>query len=591
MKKDINNSGKEKNHDIGKDLFTYDSISVPANIVDDPELIAELEQNAAPTGTSYTHGPIPFPDHTEKDESLKDDLGTLLERIKQNDSDAQNTLGVKLLTGDGISPDPETAVKLLYLAASQGNPLALANLGKCSIEGTGIKQSYEHGIYLLSGAHLMGVESTERYILETVPLEKLTELSSAGNTLAQYYLGINRLTGSNTEEDVTKAFNYITSSAEKNEPLALIFLARCLTNGICVERDLLHAKHLLLNASDLAEKQVGLLGYQYVQEKLDEVENEIKDSYPFYLAKIITSCSKDHQPKDKYVKDFLDGKLFMKTLDQFGDLTKRSSSSSNSFRGDPFEGFTESYGLGYNPHLFTSDSNGQIVHDGQVGFLDVLKLREKVFCLTVINYDSERDICIKPDPQLKKFGDYAVIITDVQEFLRRVRRAVKHLENEDNANYWMAYDRVKYDVDLSQPLQFSEFHKSKSYKWQNEFRIAIDFSEGKFSSEILNNTTDFAKLTFPGKITVDTNPHSLSNTMYLEIGDIRDISVCVSVDELIGESELNIDCNKSPVFIPPSYPERNPRPTFCKGVTVVPAKDGEGFHFAFSEINFFSTLV
>ena len=50
---------------------------------------------------------------------------------------------------------------------------------------------------------------------------------------------------------------------------------------------------------------------------------------------------------------------------------------------------------------------------------------------------------------------------------------------------------------------------------------------GKFNPEILKDITDFARLTFPGKIEEDTNPDSLSDSLTLDIGDIRDISISV----------------------------------------------------------------
>jgi len=45
--------------------------------------------------------------------------------------------------------------------------------------------------------------------------------------------------------------------------------------------------------------------------------------------------------------------------------------------------------------------------------------------------------------------------------------------------------------------------------WQNEFRIALDLSKNKFHPEILKKVTDFAKITFPGKIEEDSHEDSL----------------------------------------------------------------------------------
>ena len=190
---------------------------------------------------------------------------------------------------------------------------------------------------------------------------------------------------------------------------------------------------------------------------------------------------------------------------------------------------------------------------------------------------------------MKEFGKYAVIISDVEEFLKRVHKAFDRYQQESHASYRLAYDKVSYDVDLYEKFNYSEFHKSKSYSWQNEFRISIDFSEGRFSSTMLEKVTDFAKLTFPGKLEIDNNPLSLSDWIYFEIGDIRDICQCVEVDELFGE-KFTIHIEKEPTLVKPYETPQKPRPTFCKGVIEVVFPNGK-YHLAVSEEAFFSAVL
>ena len=106
---------------------------------------------------------------------------------------------------------------------------------------------------------------------------------------------------------------------------------------------------------------------------------------------------------------------------------------------------------------------------------------------------------------------------------------------------------------------------------------------------MLEKVTDYAKLTFPGKIEIDNNPLSLSDWIYFEIGDIRDICQCVEFDELFGE-KLTIHIEKEPTLVKPYETPQKPRPTFCKGVTEVVFPNGE-YHLAVSQKAFFSAVL
>ena len=181
---------------------------------------------------------------------------------------------------------------------------------------------------------------------------------------------------------------------------------------------------------------------------------------------------------------------------------------------------------------------------------------------------------------MKEFGKYAVIICDVEEFLRRVRNAFQRYCHEDNAAYELRYDRVSYDVDLFGPFDYDGFHKTEDYSWQNEFRISVDFTEGKFSEKILADTTDFAIAMFPWKIEIDDNPLSLSDSFYFEIGDIRDICVCVDVDQFF-EGKESISIQEEPSHIEPQNMPRKPRPSFYKWVSIISSSNG--IHLRVSE--------
>lgn len=137
-------------------------------------------------------------------------------------------------------------------------------------------------------------------------------------------------------------------------------------------------------------------------------------------------------------------------------------------------------------------------------------------------------------------------------------------------DFWTSFQRVEYDVNFSVEQPYDEFCKASSYAYQNEFRIALDLAIGKFNPEILKDVTDFARLSFPGKIEEDINPDSLSDALTLNIGDIRDISISVpSADLLNGDFKFLASLMTPRIILPMRMP-REPMPTFFKLAAKLP---------------------
>lgn len=244
----------------------------------------------------------------------------------------------------------------------------------------------------------------------------------------------------------------------------------------------------------------------------------------------------------------------------------------NSIRGDSLEGFSFSFEKHHNPFAYAKDSNGKTfeIVPNQVGLIDVLTYREKIFCLYALEYDEELNQFIRPDSRIADFGDTAVIIHNPHEFLRRV--CCEMLQRFKN-DFWTSFMRVEYNVDFSTSQPYDEFCKSPSYSWQNEFRIVLDLAQGRFDPETLSKVTDFARITFPGEIVEDTNPDSLADSITLNIGNIRDICISMSVAEFIACDNIlsHIPGNSfPPQAIAPLYVPRPARPTFFKLVAQLP---------------------
>ena len=350
---------------------------------------------------------------------------------------------------------------------------------------------------------------------------------------------------------------------------------------------------------DKAVKTVCYIAELYAK----DLRHRIAETSPFLLAKIIPACMETGKPKDQYVIDFLDGKLFMKALDQFGSANLLNSNFrktlSDQFRGDYLEGIDSSL---RDSHFIGAEFDA-------FGSLDILRMREKLYCLTALEYDNAYQRFYKIDSRLKDFGEYAVIITDVEEFLRCVTTAFNNLCEKWNDQFWLGYKRVMYNVDLYKKQGYGEFCKTWDYSWQKEFRIVLDMANGKFYPYFIlrgeerekyieehierknfkndddykwakewllgyPEPTDYAMLTLPGKIEIDTNPDSIKDFFYFDIGNISSICVRVPTSELIECTDLPLllgDKFKPPIFIPPNMPPREPKPTFFFGVSHISA--------------------
>ena len=137
------------------------------------------------------------------------------------------------------------------------------------------------------------------------------------------------------------------------------------------------------------------------------------------------------------------------------------------------------------------------------------------------------------------------------------RRLVDVILREYNDSFWVGAKRVQYSVDLTKFTEYDEFTKTNSYSWQNEYRIALDLSNGQADQQAWESMTDFCRITFlnqGGK--VDSN--AKREPTILRIGDIRDVCTTVPTSDLIS-LQLPFDRLKAnPVLLAPIEPPRTP---------------------------------
>lgn len=241
---------------------------------------------------------------------------------------------------------------------------------------------------------------------------------------------------------------------------------------------------------------------------------DILDKMPCLPVKIT-----DKQWADK----LQDGSVFMRSLYEYGSWSaiKRAQNGDakmkSGIQGDVREGLVRRVDpkLGDDYFNCLDPSLRKVIKEAY--YIDEERYQYyKVYCMYGLTYLLDKNAYQRPDEQIREFGNTAVIFLNPNEFLRRLMNGLKQQYGE-NINFRL--DEIHYYPDnYYGPLD--EFCKHESYGWQNEIRIRVALSypdnyifdkEGRKRKYLIQNRDP---------ITVN-------------IGDIRDISVQIPVDDLI----------------------------------------------------------
>lgn len=215
----------------------------------------------------------------------------------------------------------------------------------------------------------------------------------------------------------------------------------------------------------------------------------------------------------KFAKSFRSGTIYMNSMDYF-----RRVEGDNTTRGDLFEG---THGIvakddleEISPKLGMHFSENE--KDAMVGGMFLLSEElkyYKVFCMYHLKCDFNTRTMEPIDNRINNFGDTFVLITDFEEFRRRI---VKELEKGKYNVLGFAGDDVLYYKYYSSTQKLGPFKKINSYNWQNEYRLLAEPIEPTLDPLVLN------------------------------IGDISDITIMGSTKKLIEE----IHFNENGIFVP-----------------------------------------
>jgi len=228
----------------------------------------------------------------------------------------------------------------------------------------------------------------------------------------------------------------------------------------------------------------------------------------------------DKQWADK----LMSGSVFMRSLYEFGvwnlnaKIKGHAKETDNSFRGDVSEGlvkiidpqtgdtFYNSFPPFLKPYIYT------------MTYIDEEAYKYfKIYSMYCLTYNISQKQFEQPDKRLIDFGDTAIIISDQNEFYNRI---LKDLYKKFGNNINLKINNINYYNIFKDFGDFNIFCKEKNYEWQKELRIAVALLNG---SEII----------------IDENGRRLKalikdiNPLILEIGNIEDIAVTISTEDLI----------------------------------------------------------
>lgn len=200
--------------------------------------------------------------------------------------------------------------------------------------------------------------------------------------------------------------------------------------------------------------------------------------------------------RDKYIELFRKGKIYANCLNYFRE-------KEDNVIGDEQEGVLNGCNGGkyYIPQLqevgeFSENDGFRTLHSN-----------DYVFCMFSINIESGAFSFSKEQKEnLSTFGDTALVITDAEEFFRRVCVALKK-QNIDGTcgcvEYYTDNDCFSRIQSIVKDISNHVFWKNSNYRYQQEFRM-IFFNKNKQEDHI-----------------------------ELDIGDISDISVIMSIEKLL----------------------------------------------------------
>ena len=227
----------------------------------------------------------------------------------------------------------------------------------------------------------------------------------------------------------------------------------------------------------------------------------------------------------KWADRFVQGEVFMRALADFGVWNRlqniENAKINNNFRGDLREATVRHVEENFECEQFLQGMPSELINAIKtVDYIDYSDMQYfKLFCLYNLYYNEKSGTFEDPDKQLASFGDTAVIITDMDVFIKRFLIALFAKEDKSNTHFIPVANIVEYYAPETSDIKTPLFHKTNSYAWQNELRIAIA------ELDIHNKFLMSPDQRYP--LIQSTDP------ILLNIGSIEDITLQIPIQDFI----------------------------------------------------------
>ncbi|GEM_PF-6223361 len=192
------------------------------------------------------------------------------------DAYSQRRLAMMLKEGRGVQKDLAKSFRMMQMAAKNGEPAAMLNLGMAYHLGEGTAQDYDQALIWYTKASecsdadvaataknnlaiLHETTSNGHVTAETV--EMYRQGAALGQDISQFNLGLCYFQGAGIKQDYDKAAYWFLQAAEQHYQPAQIYLARCYINGLGVSCNDNEAIRLL--AEPCEKEDTTALQYMY----------------------------------------------------------------------------------------------------------------------------------------------------------------------------------------------------------------------------------------------------------------------------------------------------------------------------------------
>lgn len=261
-----------------------------ARRIADADFLERLSLVATACGTSYRDGRITLT--TQHSVALQiafltatvygtelpdaDDLSRLLRDAENGKATSQYQLGLKYISGDGVSADGGRALYWLQKAAQQGIVDAYAYVGLIHSEGKGVPQDSKEALKwwleaverghvqansLIASLYQKGLGVPQDYAEAANWYRKAAE---QGDTISQNQLAVMYQEGLGVEKDYGEAIKWFRRAAEQGDAGACYNLALTFEHGYGVEQDFSEVERWYQKAAERGMLEAQLkLGFMY----------------------------------------------------------------------------------------------------------------------------------------------------------------------------------------------------------------------------------------------------------------------------------------------------------------------------------------